>query len=407
MAYLRVLACLATSAAAAGTIAAGMVAAASPAGADELRIGYLNTTTGSGALLGRHLENGWKLGLADQGWTKNGDRLGGVPTRIFYADDQSRPETGLKEVEKFLKSDKVHIVAGIIWSNVIMSVQKPVFDAKAMLLSTNAGPSPLAGRLCNRLFVSSSFYNEGNSEALGEIAAKDGVKSVLLMAPNYQGGKDMLAGFVSTFRGGTILDTILFKLGESDFQADLGKLRASKAEALAIFAPGAMGVAFIKQWVASGLGKSVKLYTINTIDNMSLPALGDAALGAVEAQHWTPDLDVPANKRFVKEYVARYNSLPSHLAAAAYDAPGLIARGVKAVGGKLGDMAAVARAIRKSKFDSPRGTLSYNVNGFLLHPNWRVQVVKGSDGKPAIKAIENLGVRKDPHWPQCPPDKRI
>ena len=293
------------------------LALASAAGAQELRIGYLNTTTGSGALLGRHLENGWKLGLAHEGWTKDGDRLGDVPTRIWYGDDQTRPENGLREVERFLLSEKVHIVAGIIWSNVIMSVQKPVFDAKAMLLSTNAGPSPLAGPLCNPLFVSSSFYNEGNSEALGEIANKDSAKTVLLMAPNYQGGKDMLAGFESTFKSGKIVETILFKLGETDFQADLAKLRATKAEAVAIFAPGSMGVAFMKQWVASGLAANVKLYSINTIDNISLPAVGDAALGAIEAQHWTPDLDNPKNKRFVKDYAAAYGHLPSHLATAA------------------------------------------------------------------------------------------
>jgi len=380
---------------------------ASTTAAQELRIGYLNTTTGSGALLGKHLENGWKLGLEHEGWTKDGDTLGGVPTKVFYADDQTRPETGLKEVEKFLKSDKVHIVAGIIWSNVIMSVRKPVFDAKVMLLSTNAGPSPLAGPLCNPLFVSSSFYNEGNSEALGEIANKAGTKSVLLMAPNYQGGKDMLAGFESTFRSGRIVDTILFKLGESDFQADLGKLRATKAEALAIFAPGAMGVAFVKQWVASGLAKEVKLYSINTIDNMSLPAVGDAALGAIEAHHWTPDLDNAKNKRFVRDYAAKFGHMPSHLAAAAYDAPGLIGAGVKAVGGKTDDMAAVARAIRKGKVESPRGTLSYNVNGFLVQPYWKVEVVKGADGRPVIKAVENLGERKDPHWQKCPADKRV
>ena len=64
----------------------------------------------------------------------------------------------------------------------------------------------------------------------------DRVRTIVLIAPNYQGGKDMLAGFESTYRG-KVVDTILYKLGESDFQADLGKLRASKAEALAIFAP--------------------------------------------------------------------------------------------------------------------------------------------------------------------------
>ena len=79
--------------------------------AQDLRIGYLNTTSGSGAIIGRHLERGWKLGLEHQGWTKDGDKLGGVPTRVFYADDQSKTDVAVKEVEKFIKQDKV-IVGG-------------------------------------------------------------------------------------------------------------------------------------------------------------------------------------------------------------------------------------------------------------------------------------------------------
>jgi len=264
----------------------------------------------------------------------------------------------------------------------------------------------LAGKGCSPLFVSSSFYNDGNSEAIGEIANKDGIKSVVLMAPNYQGGRDMLAGFVRTFKG-KVADQIYFKLGTSDFQAHLSKLRAAKPEALAIFAPGAMGIAFMKQWTSYGLGKQTKLYSINTIDNMSLPAIGAAALGAVEAQHWNQDLDNPKNKRFVKDYVARFGHLPSHLAVAAYDAPGLIARGMRAVGGKTDDMAAVARAIRKGTIDSPRGTLTFNVNGFVIQPYWKVKVVPGANGKPVIRALDNLGTRKDPYWPQCPKDKRV
>ena len=95
-----------------GTVLALAAVQAAPVGAQELRIGFLNTTTGGGALIGKHMENGWKLGLEHQGWTKDGDKLGGVATKIFYADDQVKPDVGLKEVEKFLKQDKVQIVAG-------------------------------------------------------------------------------------------------------------------------------------------------------------------------------------------------------------------------------------------------------------------------------------------------------
>ncbi len=391
------------------TIAAAIAACAlcaGTAGAQELRIGFLNTTTGSGALLGRHLENGWKLGLEHHGWTKDGDALGGVPTRIWYADDQTRPETGLREVEKFLKENKVHIVSGIIWTNVMMAVQKPVFEAKALLLGANSGPSPLAGPLCNPLFVSASFFNDGNSEAIGELANRAGIKTFVAMAPNYQGGKEMLAGFERTYKG-RIAETILFKLGESDFQADFTRLRALKPEGLTIFAPGAMGVAFMKQWVASGLSTEIKLYSINTIDNISLPAVGDAALGAVEAHLWVADLDIPKNKRFVAGYVARFGHLPSHLSVSAYDAVTLAAEGVRATGGKTDDMLAVARAMRKGKLDSPRGTLAFNVNGFLIQPYWKVEVIKGPEGKPLIATREKIGDRTDPYWERCPAGMRL
>jgi branched-chain amino acid transport system substrate-binding protein len=392
------------TAALAATLAA---AAASGAAAQELRIGFLNTTTGGGALIGKHLENGWKLGLEHAGWTKDGDKLGGVPTKIFYADDQGKPDVGLKEVDKFLKQDKVHIVSGIIWSHVMLTIQKPIFESKVMILSTNAGPSPLAGEQCNPLFTSSSFMNDGNAEATGVMATKDGIKTVVAMAPNYQAGKDNVNGFVRTYKGGKVVETILFKVGETDYQADLAKVRAVKPQALYIFAPGAMGVAFMKQWASSGLNKEIKLYSIYTIDGVTLPGIGDAAIGATEAGHWNPDLDNAKNKRFIKDYMAKFGHMPSYFAVQSYDAPELIAKAMKAVGGKTDDMGAVAKAIRKGTMDSPRGTIKYNVNGMVMQPYWRLNVVKGADGKPTIKGAEKILDHKDAYWEKCPANMRI
>ncbi len=391
----------------AAAIAAAALVAAQNAGAQELRIGFLNTLTGGSAIIGKHLMNGWVLGLEHAGWKKDGDKLGGVPTKIFYADDQQKPEIGLREVDKFLKQDKVHIVSGIIWSNVMMTIQKPVFDAKVMILSANAGPSPLAGELCNPLFTSSSFMNDGNAEATGVMATKDGIKTVVAMAPNYQAGKDNVNGFMRTFKSGKVVDQILFKIGESDFQADLAKVRAAKPQALYIFAPGGMGIAFMKQWVASGLNKEIKLYSIYTVDGLTIPAIGEAAIGAIEASHWNPDLDNEKNKRFVKDYMAKFGHMPSYFAVQSYDAPALIAKGMKAVGGKTDDMAAVAKAIRKGTMDSPRGTITFNVNGMVLQPYWRLEVVKGADGKPAIKGVAKIFDHKDAYWEKCPANKRI
>jgi branched-chain amino acid transport system substrate-binding protein len=380
--------------------------AAMPAAAQELRIGFLNTTTGGGALIGKHMENGWKLGLEHQGWTKDGDKLGGVATKVFYADDQVKPDVGLKEIEKFLKQDKVQIVAGVIWSNVMMTIQKPVLDAKVLLLGANAGPSPLAGPLCNPLIVSTSWANDDNHEAAGELVQREGVKTLVALAPNYQAGKDSIAGF-SRFYKGKIIETIYYKLGESDFQADLAKVRALKPEAVFAFAPGAMGIAFVKQWAASGLNKEMKLYSAFSVDYVTLGAMGDSAVGSIVPTMWNNDIANPKNEKFVKDYIAKFGHMPSNFAAQAYDAPGVIAAAVKKLGGKIDDTAALAKAMRTSPIDSVRGTLKYNVNGFPIQPFYKAVVVKGADGKISMKIEGKIWERADTMSEKCPADKRI
>jgi branched-chain amino acid transport system substrate-binding protein len=387
--------------------AAGAVLAlaAAPAHAQELRIGFLNTTTGGGALIGKHMENGWKLGLEHQGWKADGDKLGGVATKIFYADDQVKTDVGVKEVEKFIKQDKVQIVAGVIWSNVMMAIQQQVFDAKVVMVGANAGPSPMAGPLCNPLNVSTAWANDDNHEAAGELVQREGVKTVVAMAPNYQAGKDSIAGF-SRFYKGKIIETIYYKIGETDFQADLAKVRALKPEAVFAFAPGAMGIAFVKQWSSTGLGKEMKLYSAFSVDYVTLGAMGDAALGSIVPTMWNNDIANPKNQKFVKDYVAKFGHAPSNFAAQSYDAPGVIAAAVKKLGGKVDDAAALAKAMRTAPIESVRGTLKFNFNGYPIQPFYKAVVAKGADGKLGLKIEGKIWERPDTMSEKCPADKR-
>jgi branched-chain amino acid transport system substrate-binding protein len=276
------------------------------AGAQELRIGYINTFTGGGAVPGVEGTNAWRIGLEHEGWMKDGDKLGGVPTRIFNGDDQQKPDVAVAEAEKMIKQHRVHVVAGFMWSNTMMAAMKPITDAKVAMLILNAGASPIAGPACSPYIVSTSFNNDQFAESLGKLLSEEKIETIAAMAPNYQAGRDMFAGLKRTLKGPKITEEILFKLGETDFQADISKIRATKPTALFIFAPGAMGPAFMKQWQASGAGKDIKLYTTNTVDWLTLPAIGDAAVGSFHALHWNTDLKNDANDKFVKAYVAKH-----------------------------------------------------------------------------------------------------
>src|SRR5690606_19242413 len=100
--------------------------------------------------------------------------------------DQVKADVARQVVDGMIKRDKVDVVTGIIWSNVAMAIYKPLADAKVLMVSANASPSPLSGKLCNPYIFTLSWQNDANHEAAGQLMTEDGAKNVFLMAPNYQ-----------------------------------------------------------------------------------------------------------------------------------------------------------------------------------------------------------------------------
>ena len=275
--------------------------------------------------------------------------------------------------------DKVQIVVGPTFSNVLMAISKPITDAKTILISPNPGPSPLAGKGCNAWFLSTSYQNELPPSVLGEYTQKKGIKKVFILAPNYQAGKDMVGGFKRYFKG-EIADEIYTPLGHLDFSAELAKVAAAKPDAMFVFMPGGMGVNLVKQYKQAGLDK-IPFYSVFTVDESTLPAQQDAAVGMYSGMTWAPNLDNPENKKFVADFEAAYGYVPGSYAMHAYDAARLIDASVKAIGGKVDDRDALLAQLKKADFKSVRGAFKFNKNGFPVQDYYLVRVAKRADGK--------------------------
>ncbi len=348
----------------------------------------------------------FKLGLERAGWKADGDKVAGVPVKVAWCDDKIRPEEGVACAQKLLSQDRVQIVAGLLWSHVLMAVQAQVFQSKAVLLATNAGTAELAGAGCSRYFVSASWQGDTWGEVSGRLVSADGVKSIVLVAPNYQGGKDTLTGFKRHFSGGNIRDEILFKVGQTDFQPEFSKIGALAPQAVFVFAPGPMGTAFVKQWQAAGLNQRIKLYTVFMVDHLSLKAIGDGVVGTYHVSMWDADGDVAANREFVAAFQQRHGRLPSHFSAQAYDAARMIEAALRATGGRADDTLALAKALRRTPYQSVRGPYTYNVNGYPIQDFYKLDVV--AEG--GATRIRRVGVAahayKDSHWEKCPEAER-
>lgn len=368
----------------AATALAGSLAVPGAALADPVKVGLVSTLSGPPAVLGQHMRDGFLLAVKELG-----GKLGGQDTQVIVVDDELKPDVAVQKVKGLIERDHVDFVAGVVFSNVMGAVAKPVTANEVFLISGNAGPSPLAGTGCNPFFFSASYQNDQVHEVLGQHAQNKGYKRVVLLAPNYQAGKDALAGFKRHYKG-EVVEEIYTPLGQLDFAAELAKIAAAKPDAVFTFMPGGMGVNLVRQYRQAGLADTTPFLSAFTVDETTLPATGEAALGFFSGAPWAPDLDVPANTAFVAAFEKEYGYVPALYAAQGYDAAKLIDSALKATGGKTSDKDALRAALKKADFSSVRGAFKFNTNQFPIQDFYLVKAARRPDGKFETEVVEKI-----------------
>ena len=360
---------------------AGLMTIGSAVAAEKVKIGFVTTITTPAGVIGKDMVDAVNLAMEDIG-----GKMAGLDVELIVEDDGFKPAIGKQKTDKLVKQDKVQFVTGFIWSHVLLASQKSALGAGKFLISSNAGPSQMAGKLCHKNFFSTSWQNDQTPMAMGAVLNLNNVKSLYVMAPNYAAGKNMVAGVTRTFKG-KIVGKDLTKWGKDaqlDFSAELAKAKASGAEGIFVFYPGKAGGAFIKQYAQAGLQGKIPLYSVFTVDSIALPKLQKAnmngVMGSVMTQFWAPDLDTPQNKIFVSGFKKKYGRYPSFYAAQSYDTIFLIKSAVEAVKGDLSNMDGMRAAMKKANFPSVRGKFSYGNNHFPIQNFYSRKVVKDSDG---------------------------
>ncbi len=374
--------------------AAACCVAALQAGAQTpVKIGFLGTFSGP---IGNDQYDAFMLAVEQRG-----GKLGGVPVQILKEDDQFKPDVASQLVQKLIERDNVPIITGLTGSNIIMAVAAPIIEKQVFLIGTNAGPSPLAGKLCSPFQYIVSFQVDALTESVGKYAADKGYKKVFLMAPNYQAGKDMLGGFKRFYKG-PVQEELYTPLNQLDFSAEISQIAASKPDAVFVFYPGALGVNFVRQYQQAGLLKTIPLLSTGTVDGTSIPALKETALGVMSGHIWAPDVDNAASRQFVEAFEAKYKRIPSNIAAQSYDGALLLDSALAKVKGNVADKPAFAAALKAADFKSVRGNFRFNNNNFPVQDMRMFEVANDAKGRVSLKTVATpLKNHEDTYHTQC------
>ncbi len=360
-------------------LALALLAAAPVQAQQATKIGMITTLSGPGGYLGEDVRDGFNLAVELEG-----GKLGGAPVQVIVEDDALKPGQAKELVERFMKTEKIKLLTGIIFSNVAAAVVPDVLDNGGVYVSPNAGPSNFAGKECHKNYFVTSWQNDTLHESAGQNATNLGYKKAVVLAPNYQAGTDAIAGFKRYFKG-ELVKEIYTRLDQTDFAAEMAQIRAAKPDVVFQFHPGGLGITFARQYAQAGLLTEVPMVVAApSLDSVILKAIGDAALGVNISSHWNSDFDNPANKTFVAAFQKKYNRIPSYYASQGYDTALAIAAALKATGGKVDDVNAFSAAMRKADFQSVRGAFKFGPNQHPVHDWYSLKVEKGADGQLAI-----------------------
>jgi branched-chain amino acid transport system substrate-binding protein len=375
-----------------------LLSATSAQAVEPIRVGLGLDLTGSFAAQGNggSVKEGFELAFDTLHHT-----LGGYPAELVEADTGGTPEGARQVVDRMVRRDKIDFFSGPLGSNLALAVGPTLFAAKVPYLSSNAGPSQLAGAQCNPYFFGTAYQNDTYHEAAGQYASEQGYKRTALITQNYAAGKDGLTGFKRRFKG-NVVDEVYVKLGQIDFGAELAQIRAEHADSLYVF----LGPQFFKQFATSGLDKDVALIASGfSADQEIIDAVGEAMLGLKNAAAWAHDLPNDANRSFVAAYRERFKHYPSIYAAQAYDVIMAIDAAAREVKGNVADRAAVLAALKKADFPSVRGKFSYGTNNFPIQ-NYYLRVVdRDASGTITNKLVSPEPIAKnyqDSYVDTCP-----
>ncbi|MCB5364188.1 ABC transporter substrate-binding protein [Pusillimonas sp. CC-YST705] len=364
---------------------------------DAVKIGFIGELSGPTAGVGQDQLDGFKLYLEDKG-----GKLGGVPIELLVEDSQFKPDVAMQVARRLVERDNVSVITGVSFSNVMMAIHKYITDRDVVLLSSNAGPSQIAGERCSPYQFVTSWQGDQAAEAVGKYAQEKGFKNIAVLAPNYQAGKDIVTGFKRYYTE-PLAEEIYTQLTQLDFSAELATVAAAQPDAIFAFFPGGLGVAFAKQYAQAGMMGKVPLLTTFVVDALSLPAIGDGAQGIISGGFWAPDFDNAQSRKFVSDFEKKYGRIPSNYAAQSYDAAALLDSALGKVEGNVKDKAAFLKAMKAADFDSVRGDFSFGNNNFPVQSMHVMEVAKDDKDRLSLKTIATpLKNYQDAYHGKCP-----
>ena len=374
--------------------AMGIAGSIVPAGAQTvIKIGIDLPVSGADAASGVPTQNGAMLAIEQANKT--------APKGIVFAavalDDavggKHNPQQGANNLKSLVADPQVLGVVGPFNSNVA-TAEIPISNLAGLVQVSPSNTNPDLTKtakfrtahpnVINYFRVCTTDLIQGRAGAT--FARQQGFKKAYILDDNETYGKGLADVFEKDFKamGGTVLGHEHITADQQDFKSLLSKVAATNPDVLYWGGVFSTGGGLIRQQMAAAGMDPAKVAFFSGDDFPSNPAylkLAGAAAANTFATLPAPDVSrIPAAKKFVADYTARFKSDVGGYSPGAYVSAQVIINGIRTAmkqnGGKVPTRAAVIKAVHAEKVKSIIGNFAFDKNGDTTNPLISLWTVK-------------------------------
>ena len=302
------------------TLLTGVLPVKDSFSADTIKVGVPLPLTGRHSPFGQHMKRAFQLALGEIN-AAGGAR--GKQLEFVFADDQSKPETGLTAAQQLIEDDKIVMFTGEYSSSITYPIAA-LCEKKHVpfVLSTAAADKITTSgfKYIYRLAQPASEFDSGLQSFLISVAKP---KSMVIVYENTLFGTSVAKNMKAWAEANNIEVKIFeeYEAGVIDFKPMLFKVKNANPDivyAISYLMDATLITRQMKEidlnprmFAGSAAGYSIIEY---------LEGTGDASEYVFSSTMWASTVSYPGAQEFYDNYVKKYDVIPPYHAAQAYAA---------------------------------------------------------------------------------------
>ena len=346
-----------------------------PDKSDELSVGVVLPLTGHLAATGHRMQQGFDLALDEI----NAAPLGRTKLQFLVEDDSSTVSGAVAAFNRLIHQEGVSVILGPASSSATQAAFPIAQDNQVVAISPTSGASGLSamGDFVFRIPLTTAVVIPRGIKATQAMLGYQRVATMYDETDLFSTDRDQTLRATFMANGIEVLTTETFNSGDTDFSAQLTRIKESDPEAVFVSAlPPEKPIILIQ---GHQLGLSVP-FVVSSLTDVEVQAAGVAAEGAITFTGWLPTDTTPGNQAFVEHYTARFGLEPTAFAALSYASVYVLAWAIEQA--PTTDSSSIREALADLRdLDTVLGPFSFDANGDAMYEP-KVLRVKGGKLQP-------------------------